>query len=239
MYNLRNRSFLKEIDFSRDELLHLLRLSEALKDGQVRRQRGPAAGRQGDRADLREDLDPHPLRVRGRRLRPGRPRHLPRPDRVADRPQGVDRRHRAGARAACSTRSSTAARARRRRGAGRSTPACPVYNGLTNEWHPTQMLADFLTMHEHASGAIRGDRLRVRRRRPLQHGPLAAHQPGRSSARTCGSSAPTELRPPADVVEMAQRARRRTRAPRSRSPTTPGRRRGRRLRPYRRLGLDG
>ena len=26
-----------------------------------------------------------------------------------------------------------------------------VYNGLTDEWHPTQMLADFLTMHE-ASG---------------------------------------------------------------------------------------
>ena len=25
----------------------------------------------------------------------------------------------------------------------------PVYNGLTDEWHPTQMLADFLTMHEH------------------------------------------------------------------------------------------
>src|SRR5262249_61337445 len=24
----------------------------------------------------------------------------------------------------------------------------PVYNGLTAEWHPTQMLADFLTMHE-------------------------------------------------------------------------------------------
>ncbi len=31
MYNLRNRSFLKELDFSRDELLHLLALSEALK----------------------------------------------------------------------------------------------------------------------------------------------------------------------------------------------------------------
>lgn len=27
----------------------------------------------------------------------------------------------------------------------------PVYNGLTDEWHPTQMLADFLTMREHAS----------------------------------------------------------------------------------------
>src|SRR5438477_11113610 len=28
----------------------------------------------------------------------------------------------------------------------------PVYNGLTDEWHPTQMLADFLTMSEHAEG---------------------------------------------------------------------------------------
>jgi len=27
----------------------------------------------------------------------------------------------------------------------------PVYNGLTNEWHPTQMLADFLTMDEHVA----------------------------------------------------------------------------------------
>jgi ornithine carbamoyltransferase len=25
----------------------------------------------------------------------------------------------------------------------------PVYNGLTDEWHPTQILADFLTMREH------------------------------------------------------------------------------------------
>jgi ornithine carbamoyltransferase len=28
----------------------------------------------------------------------------------------------------------------------------PVYNGLTDEWHPTQMLADVLTMREHAGG---------------------------------------------------------------------------------------
>jgi ornithine carbamoyltransferase len=28
----------------------------------------------------------------------------------------------------------------------------PVWNGLTDEWHPTQMLADFLTMKEHAGG---------------------------------------------------------------------------------------
>ncbi|MCH9718774.1 MAG: ornithine carbamoyltransferase [Actinomycetia bacterium] len=28
----------------------------------------------------------------------------------------------------------------------------PVWNGLTDEWHPTQMLADFLTMTEYAGG---------------------------------------------------------------------------------------
>src|SRR6476619_1109319 len=27
----------------------------------------------------------------------------------------------------------------------------PVWNGLTNEWHPTQMLADVLTMREHST----------------------------------------------------------------------------------------
>lgn len=27
----------------------------------------------------------------------------------------------------------------------------PVYNGLTDDWHPTQMLADFLTMREHSA----------------------------------------------------------------------------------------
>ncbi len=30
----------------------------------------------------------------------------------------------------------------------------PVYNGLTDEWHPTQMLADVLTMTEHAPGPL-------------------------------------------------------------------------------------
>ncbi len=28
----------------------------------------------------------------------------------------------------------------------------PVYNGLTDDWHPTQMLADVLTMTEHGGG---------------------------------------------------------------------------------------
>ncbi len=30
----------------------------------------------------------------------------------------------------------------------------PVYNGLTDDWHPTQMLADVLTMTEHGPGPV-------------------------------------------------------------------------------------
>ncbi|SFC35733.1 ornithine carbamoyltransferase [Streptomyces aidingensis] len=45
------------------------------------------------------------------------------------------------------------------RGAGQDTveelaahAGVPVYNGLTDDWHPTQMLADVLTMDEHGGG---------------------------------------------------------------------------------------
>jgi ornithine carbamoyltransferase len=31
----------------------------------------------------------------------------------------------------------------------------PVYNGLTDDWHPTQMLADVLTMTEHTAKPVR------------------------------------------------------------------------------------
>ena len=46
----------------------------------------------------------------------------------------------------------------------------PVYNGLTDEWHPTQMLADFLTMREHLHKPYERDGVLLPRRRPLQHG---------------------------------------------------------------------
>ena len=36
-----------------------------------------------------------------------------------------------------------------------SVAGVPVYNGLTNEWHPTQMLADFLTMREASGRPVR------------------------------------------------------------------------------------
>ena len=33
---------------------------------------------------------------------------------------------------------------------------CPVWNGLTDEWHPTQMIADMLTMQENFGKDLRG-----------------------------------------------------------------------------------
>ena len=49
----------------------------------------------------------------------------------------------------------------------------PVYNGLTDEYHPTQMLADVMTMREHSDKPISEIKYAYRRRHPLQHGPLA------------------------------------------------------------------
>jgi len=79
----------------------------------------------------------------------------------------------------------------------------PVYNGLTNEWHPTQMLADFLTMHE-ASGeafdklsyAFMGDCRFNMGRSLLVMGALMG-----SDVRLAG---PAELHPPKDVVAIAE-----------------------------------
>jgi len=79
----------------------------------------------------------------------------------------------------------------------------PVYNGLTDEWHPTQMLADFLTMHE-ASGkdyhelsyAFMGDLRFNMGRSLLVMGALMG-----SDVRMVG---PKELAPPKDVLKIAQ-----------------------------------
>ena len=57
----------------------------------------------------------------------------------------------------------------------------PVWNGLTDEFHPTQVLADVLTMVEHAGRRPVGPLLLLPRRRPQQHGQLAAG--GRREAR--------------------------------------------------------
>jgi ornithine carbamoyltransferase len=85
----------------------------------------------------------------------------------------------------------------------------PVYNGLTAEWHPTQMLADFLTMHEASnkpyrdlSYAFLGD---LRFNMARSHIVMAALMG--SDLRLAG---PAELAPPADVLEIGRGIAQRT-----------------------------
>ncbi len=79
----------------------------------------------------------------------------------------------------------------------------PVYNGLTNEWHPTQMLADFLTMREHSGKpdaelkyAYLGDARFNMGRSLLVTGALL----GCDVRLVC----PPQMAPPADVVDLAR-----------------------------------
>jgi len=79
----------------------------------------------------------------------------------------------------------------------------PVYNGLTNEWHPTQMLADFLTMDEHTDKPLRettfaflGDGRYNMGRSLIVMGALMG-----CDVRMVG---PAKYAPPADVIAMAE-----------------------------------
>jgi ornithine carbamoyltransferase len=79
----------------------------------------------------------------------------------------------------------------------------PVWNGLTDEWHPTQMLADVLTMTEHSAKPVDA----------IAHCYLgdARNNMGRSTLVTGALlgmdvrlAAPKELWPDADVVDAAR-----------------------------------
>ena len=79
----------------------------------------------------------------------------------------------------------------------------PVWNGLTDQWHPTQMLADVLTMTEHHVGPIEeisycftGDGRNNVARSLLVTGALLGLD--------VRIAAPRELWPPDDVVALAQ-----------------------------------
>ena len=148
--DLHGRSLLKEIDFTKEEFVSLVDLAERAPPGEAHRDRGAADGRAQHRPHLREGLHPHPVGLRGRRPRPGGARHLSRARGVPDRPQGDDQGHRPGARADV--------RRHRVPGFAQETveilaryAGVPVWNGLTDEWHPTQMLADVLTMRDHSA----------------------------------------------------------------------------------------
>ena len=95
----------------------------------------------------------------------------------------------------------------------------PVWNGLTDQWHPTQMLADILTMRDHADQAARPGRLLLPGRRPQQHGQLAPGHRGPAGHGRPHRRPRGRCWPIAEVRAIAQRPGRAARVPASRSAT--------------------
>jgi ornithine carbamoyltransferase len=147
MYNLRNRSFLKEADFTARELEHLLKLSAALKTvkyagTEVPRLAGKEIALIFEKTSTRTrsafEVAAYDQGAHVTYLDPSGSQ-LGHKESIADTAQVLGRMYDAiefrGS--AHSDVEELAANA-----------GVPVYNGLTDEWHPTQMLADFLTMNE-------------------------------------------------------------------------------------------
>jgi ornithine carbamoyltransferase len=202
MFNLRNRSFLKEIDFSREELQYLLRLSESLKLAKY-------AGNEEKRLEGREialifektstrtrcafevaayDQGAHVTYLDPTGSQMGHKESIADTGKVLGRMfDGIE--YRGSAHAGIEELAEHA--------------GVPVYNGLTDEWHPTQMLADFLTMHEHLGGSYAGisyafvgdGRFNMGRSLLVTGAILGAD---------VRLVVPDELRPPGDVVKMAE-----------------------------------
>jgi ornithine carbamoyltransferase len=201
-YNLHNRSFLKVIDFTPAELGYLLALAGALKLAKY-------AGTETRRLDGREialifektstrtrsafEVAAYDQGAHVTYLDPGGSQ-LGHKESIADTAAVLGRMYdaiefRGNAQADVEELAAHA--------------GVPVYNGLTDEWHPTQMLADFLTMHE-ASGkpydriayAFTGDCRFNMGRSLLAMGALMG-----ADVRLAG---PAELHPPKDVADLAR-----------------------------------
>jgi ornithine carbamoyltransferase len=201
-YNLRNRSFLKEIDFTAGEFRFLLRLASALKMAkyagtETRRLDGKEIALIFEKTSTRTRssfevaafdqgahvtyLDPSGSQIGHK-------------ESIADTARVLGRMY-------------DAIEFRGKRQADVEELAAfagvPVYNGLTDEWHPTQMLADFLTMGESSgkpydaiSYCYMGDCRFNMGCSLLVTGALLG-----SDVRLCG---PRELWPPVEVQAAAQ-----------------------------------
>jgi len=202
MFNLHQRHFLKEIDFSARELEHLLTLAGALKIAKFAGTEVPRLQRKEialifEKASTRTRsafevaafdtgahvtyLDPSGSQIGHK-------------ESIADTARVLGRMY----------------DAIEYRGAAQSTveelarhAGVPVYNGLTDEWHPTQMLADFLTMSEASrkpydtiAYCYMGDARSNMGRSLLVTGAIMG-----SDVRIC---APRELWPPVEVQEIAR-----------------------------------
>ena len=148
--NLRHRSFLKELDFTPDELRYLIDLAAQLKAAkQAGYERPTLVGRNialifektSTRTRCAFEVAAHDQGAHVTYLDPsgsqmGRKESTKDTARVLGRMfDGIE--YRGFAQDTVETLARYA--------------GVPVWNGLTNEWHPTQMLADVLTMREHSN----------------------------------------------------------------------------------------
>jgi ornithine carbamoyltransferase len=207
-FNLRNRNFLKEIDFTPGELRYLLRLAGALKlakyaGTEVKQLDGKEIALIFEKSSTRTrsafEVAAYDQGAHVTYLDPSGSQ-LGHKESIADTAAVLGRMY-----DAIEFRGNSQADVE----ALAQHAGVPVYNGLTNEWHPTQMLADFLTMHE-SSGkpydaigyAFAGDCRFNMGRSLLVMGALMG-----SDVRLVG---PAELHPPKDVVDLAHEVAERT-----------------------------
>ena len=237
--NLHGRSLLKEIDLTAEEFLYLVDLGSAAAAARSAWASGASrlAGRNialifektSTRTRSAFEVAAHDEGAHVTYLGPGNPSSATR-NRSRTPP---------GCWAGCSTASSTAGSPRTRWRRSAQYAGVPVWNGLTDDWHPTQMLADILTMRDHARQAAGRGHLLLPRRRPEQHGELAA---GHRRAARHGRP---DLRPRAAAAVRpgaGDRPRRSPPAPAPGSTVTAdvaGGGRGCRLPVHRRLAVDG
>jgi ornithine carbamoyltransferase len=207
-FNLKNRSFLKEIDFEPRELLYLLRLAEALKAAkyagtEVKRLEGKEIALIFEKSSTRTrsafEVAAYDQGAHVTYLDPSGSQ-LGHKESIADTAAVLGRMY-----DAIEFRGNQQVDVE----ALAAHAGVPVYNGLTDEWHPTQMLADFLTMGESSgkpydriSYAFVGDCRFNMGRSLLVMGALMG-----SDVRLAG---PDELHPPKDVADLAAEIAHRT-----------------------------
>ena len=207
-FNLKNRSFLKELDFTPRELGYLLKLSEALKLAKYAGTESPRLT--GQEIALIFEKTSTRTRSSFEVAAYDQGAHVTYLD-----PSGSQLGHKESIAdtAAVLGRMYDAIEYRGARQADIEALAehsgVPVYNGLTAEWHPTQMLADFLTMgescgkpYDRIAYAFVGDCRFNMGRSLLIMGALMG-----SDVRLAG---PRELQPPKDIIAAAEDIARQT-----------------------------